>query len=441
MSATALDYRIDALYSGVHLMLTHLTQPILREVSLLTFAVALLACSSDDDSATQGPGLSESQSAEGALVVITERESTDSSSLHYLHVLDDWPSSGELDYSEALELGQPGVAFVQDQALYFYHAQAGKLEKLTLDDHGKPVRGEEISLMAYGISGFDAEPVRASADAAFIIDEKTAQLVRWSPSKMEIDSVEPINDEVLERDGLKVQFQLGVAAAGRVFTTASWRDWGESQVAEVAALGVFEQDALEDGMQAITDDRCAPSVGIGPFTDGDYVYLVSDGATGFDLLASPKKVDKPQCVVRMPADGDAFDEDYFIDLQELTGSPAIFTAFPMPEHKLLLHMWSPDEDIAQYMTSDDPEDAGWFWNRPAVYELVIVDLEDKSVTKVDLPLASARSPKTLIVDGDNYVQLFDEERASTLYRILPDGKATEVLTNPASTNVQFLGRL
>jgi hypothetical protein len=417
-------------------------QPILsnrRNLVAILVAAAFGACSSDDaDELALGPSNSLDVRSSGALVVVTERESSDGGSLHYLHVLSDWPSSGELDYSKATELGQPGVAFVQDHALYFYHAQAGKIEKITLDKDNKPVRGDEMSLAGRGITGFDAEPIRASAHKAFVVDEKTGQLVRWDPSKMEIDAVEQISGDVLKRDGLNLQFQLGVAAGKRVFTTASWRDWGTNTVAQVAALGVFEQDALDKGVTVLEDDRCAPSVSIGPFVDDDYVYLVSDGAQGYDLLASPKPVNKPQCVVRLHPDADAFDKDYFIDLQELTKSPAIYGAFPMREHKLLVHQWSSNEDVAKYKNTPD---AAWFWDRPASYELVIVDLHDKTVTKVDLPLASARSSKTLIVDGDNYVQLFDAKKASTLYRVATDGKTTKVLTNEASTNVQFLGRL
>jgi hypothetical protein len=407
----------------------------------------LCACSDDDkdhgdDHTAQPAADSTSKSSSGALVVVTERESTDGSSLHYLHVLKEWPSSGELDYSKAVELGEPGVAFVQDGAFFFYHAQAGKEEKITVDHDLQVTRGEgtdnEISFMGQGISGFDAEPVRVSSEIAFMIDEKTAQVLRWNPKKMEIDSTAAITgDDVLERDGLKVQFQLGVAAKSRVFTTANWRSWDTNTIEPYAALAAFNQDSPGE-MKIIQDDRCAPSVAIGPFVDQDYVYLVSDATQGYDILASTNKVDKHQCVVRMKPDADEFDSDYFIDLQDLTKSPAIYMAFPMAQHKLLVSLWSPNEDVAKYMTT---KDAAWFWNAPPTYDYVIIDLQTKKVTEVDLPLASARSPKQLIVDGENYVQLFREDKGTDLYRVSTDGKTTMVLSSPGSTNVQFLGRL
>lgn len=410
----------------------------LRSLTTLTLVAGLCACSDEDNDETpKGDVVST-----GALLVITERENTDGASFHYLHVLEKWPSSGELDYDKAIELGEPGVAFVQDGALFFYHAQAGTVEKITVDKQREVTRGEgtdnEISFIGRGISGFDAEPIRVSSDVAFMVDEKTAQIVRWNPSKMEIDTVEKINEDVMERDGLKVQFQLGVAAKDRVYTTANWRSWDTNTIEPYAALARFDQNKPSDGMTIIQDERCAPSVAVGPFVDGDDVYLVSDGTQGYDLLASPKKVEKPQCVVRLKANADEFDKDYFIDLQELTKSPAIYIAFPMAQHKLLVSMWSPDEDLSKYMTT---KDAAWFWDAPAVYEWVIIDLQTKKVTKVDLPLSSARSPKRLIVDNENYVQQFGKDKSSTLYRVKPDGKAEKVITSPGMSNVQFLGRL
>lgn len=411
----------------------------LRSFTTLTLVAALCACSDEDKDSPSGPS---EVTGTGALLVITERENTDSASIHYLHVLEEWPSSGELDYGKAIQLGQPGVAFVQDSALFFYHAQAGTLEKITVEEDLEVTRGEgtdnEISFVGRGISGFDAEPIRVSADVAFMVDEKSAQIVRWNPSKMEIDSVEKINEDVMERDGLKVQFQLGVAAKNRVFTTANWRSWDTNTIEQYAALASFDQNNISDGMSIVQDDRCAPSVAVSPFVDGDHVYLVSDGTQGYDILASPKKVEKPQCVVRMRADAHEFDKDYFIDLQELTGSPAIYIAFPMAQHKILVSLWSPDEDLSKYMTT---KDAAWFWDAPPVYEWVIIDLQTKKVTEVDLPLSSARSPKRLIVDNENYVQLFDKDKSSTLYRVKPDGKTEKVLSNPGMANVQFIGRL
>jgi hypothetical protein len=371
---------------------------------------------------------------------LTERSSNDLS-VHYLHVVDEWPESGELDYDRAVELGPPGVMRVDGSAIYFYHAEKGEIERLTVDDELNVTRDpKRLSFVAYGIKGFDPEPIWVSKTLAFMVDEKTAQVARFNPSTLRIEGVEPIDPNVLERDGLKVQFQLGIAAGDRLFTATSWRSWDTNTVYTATVLGVFNQADTANGPQLIEDKRCAASVAVGPFVDDKHVYAIGDGVNGFDILANPNLSDKPQCVVRMPIDGDAFDQDYFLDIQEVTGSPAIYMAYPMVEHKLLVSMWNPDVELS--VAKKDATKADWFWEGPPYYQYAIIDLETKAVTKVEgLPDAAMRSPKVLIVDERNYVQTFREDKGSDLHRIDPDGTVTKVLENSTSTNVQFIGRL
>jgi hypothetical protein len=373
-------------------------------------------------------------------VIVTERPAPDGSALHYLHVVADWPSNGELDYDRALELGTPGVSHAEEGAIFFYHAEEGKIEKFQVDKDLNITPGDAISFASYGIMGFDPEPIWVSADLAFLLDETSGQIARWSPSKMEIESVDPVDPDVLERDGLKVQFQLGIAAAGRLFTNVNWRNWDTNKVHPGVSLGVFAQDTPANGPQIVQDDRCAASVAVGPFKDADgYVYAVGDGAQGYDLVANPNKSPAPQCVVRMHQDADAFDQDFFIDLQKVTGSPAIYMIYPMADHKVLANMWSPDVDVS---TVADPSAPGWYWNLNPYFEYAIIDLTDGSSTKVDdLPRAAIQSQKTLVLDDHNYVQLFRDDRGSTLHRVDADGTVTKVLDNPTGTNVQYLGRL
>ena len=375
----------------------------------------------------------------GPLVILTERQSTEAA-FHYLHVVDEWPESGELDYDKALELGPPGVMKVVGDAIYFYHAQKGEIEKLTVDDDLTIERGPSLSFVAHGIMGYDPEPIWVSDELAFMVDEKTAQIARFDPSAMKIEDVVPIDPDVLERDGLKVQFQLGIAAGERLFTAVNWRSWDTNKVYTATVLGVFDQADPANGPQLIEDKRCAASVAVGPFADDQYVYAIGDGVNGFDLIANPRMSENPQCVVRMPIAGDAFEQDFFIDLQAVTGSPAIYMAYPMVEHKLLVSMWSPDVELS--VAKKDPDKADWFWEGPPYYEYAIIDLQTQELTKVEgLPRAAVRSPKVLILDQRNYVQTFREDKGTNLHRVDPDGSVREVLESPSSTKVEFIGRL
>jgi hypothetical protein len=207
-----------------------------------------------------------------------------------------------------------------------------------------------------------------------------------------------------------------------------------------AVLGAFDQGDTKDGPKLIEDQRCAASVTVSPFTDDNYIYAVGDGVNGFDILANPNKSANPQCVVRMKNDADAFEEDFFIDLQDVTKSPAIYMAYPMAGHKLLVSMWNPDVDVESVRKGS--EKADWFWQHPAKYVYAIIDLETKDVKRVDdIPETSVNTQKVLIVDGKNYVQTYRDDKGTDLHGVDPDGKVSDVLKSPSSTNVQFLGRL
>ncbi|MET0390761.1 MAG: hypothetical protein ABW321_32610 [Polyangiales bacterium] len=344
-----------------------------------------------DDAGANEPG-DASVAPTGPIVVVTERQSVDTA-LHYLHILDEWPASGELDYSQAIELGTPGVSRAGGGAYFFYSAEEGSIQKFEWAD-GKITRGPVIAFSGEGIMGFDPEPTWVSEELAFLIDELSGQVARWNPTTMEIESVVPIDPAALERDGLKGQFQHGLPVKGRLFTAINWRNWDTNTVFPGLALGIFDQDAPDNGPQLLlTDDRCAASVAISPFTNNDgYVYAVGDGAQGFDMIANPNKSPAPQCVVRIKDDGDALDSDWFVDLQEVTGSPAIYMVYPMANGKLLANLWSPDEDYTKYENEASP---GWYWELPPYFEYHIIDLEARTSTKVeDLPLAPIQSQKT-----------------------------------------------
>jgi hypothetical protein len=373
------------------------------------------------------------------LVVVTEVEGPDAA-LQYLHVVADWPEDGVLDYAETVELGEFPSVRAGDGAVFVYRAEDATLERFGVDEQ-LVVRSEaKISFGAYGITGWAAEIVWSSPDRAFLVDETSMQIVEFDPSVMEIVGAHDIDPSLATRDGLPVQFQQGVASDGRIYTAVNWRDWVSLVFVDLAAIGFFDADAPAAGFTILEDDRCASSVALSTFVDDDgYVYLVGDAGLGFDILASPNAPTGPQCVLRIAPGADAFDPDFFVDLQAATGSPGFYTAHPMPERKLLVNQWSPDVDLAGIA---DPADPSWYWDYPPYFEYAIVDLETStSVPVADLPRAAVQFSVTLRVDGTNYVQLYAEDGGATVYRVDTDGTATEVLGAEPGTDVQYLGRL
>lgn len=402
------------------------------------FAIAacLFGCSSKEEAQVKF----DVTASEHPLVIVTELQ-TPETAFHYLHIVQDWPSDGKLDESKALEYGTAGVTHVQHGLIYFYRPEEGQYVRYELQSDSTLSRSDPMSFMRYGISGNNAETIWAADDLAFMVDEDSGQIARWNPSEMKVEQVDPIDPDVLTRDGLKAQFQLGLVAKNRIFTSANWRSWDTNEVHQAAAVGIFDEDSPANGPKIVEDDRCAASVSVGNWLDdNDMLYAVGDGAQGFDVEGNPKKTPNPQCVVRMKDDGDAFDKDFFIDLQKVTGSPVIYFVYPMQDpHKILVNMWSPDVDINEVA---DPNNPGWWWNLNEDFEYTIVDMEKQTSDRItDLPRGSIQSQKNLTLDGLNYVQRFRDDRGSTLHRVNPDGTTEQVLDLPSGVNVQYISRL
>ena len=372
------------------------------------------------------------------LIIVTERESPEIS-LNYLHILPDWPSDGVLDYDAALELGEFVDVQAVGGALYAYRPSNFEVERLLVDADLNVTSSGRLSFANYGVDAY-SETIWVSPERAFLVDELSGQMVLWNPSRMEIIGATSIDPALLERDGMPAVLQRGMCVGERCVTAINWRDWSTDRYHSAAALAIFDGASDEPELTVVEDPRCAPSSSLAPFRDeAGNLYVIGDGGLGFDRLASPNKTALPQCVLRLPAGATEFDPDFFVDLNAVTGSPGFYTAHPMADRRLLVNTWSPAVDVA---TVADPVDPGWYWSYPPYFEYAIVDLEGAaSIPVPDLPRAAVQFSTTLRVDDENYVQLYQEDGSTSLYRVDTTGAVTRVLDSGRGTDVQYLGRL
>lgn len=379
--------------------------------------------------------------AKGPLVIVTEREGPEGP-MKYLHVVEDWPANGKLADGEAVELGPEVVAHAQDGAVFVYSYEDAIMQKYEVDEDLKVSRGDKISFSSYGITGYDPDAIWATSERAYMVDEATGQVVIWNPKTMRIEGTKPIADSILKKQDINVQLQQnGVVSGGRAYSSANWHNWDTYDFVTGVALAYFdvESDAPETKLLHDNSGRCVPSVAA-PFLDAEgNVYVLGDGALGFQVMASPKKSSLPQCVMRVKKGDSRFDPDFFVDVQEATGSPAFRSAYFMRGNKLLVNLWAPDvkpEDVVDTSSSD------WYWSLPPYFEWAIVDLETGTSEKVEgLPRGAAQFSLELKVDDTNYVQIYDQDKSATIHRVDPDGAVTTVLKPGTATDVQYLGRL
>jgi hypothetical protein len=379
-----------------------------------------------------------SSAEDGYLVVVTERESP-AVNLQYLHVLEDWPESGELDYDTAIELGEFVNVHAMGPAVFVHQPDDASVRKVVVKPDGTVTEDVTVSFANYGVAGFSGDMVYVSPTRAYFVDEAAAQIVIWDPSAMEVLGAASITKEALSRGDLVAQISRGIALDGEGFVAASYRNWDTLEYHDAAAIGVFDVTADEPELQIIEDDRCSSTVTT-PFDGGDgFIYLISDAALGFDALANPKRTEKSLCVLRMSPGTRKFDESFFVDLKEVLGSPGFYAAHPMKNRKLLVNLWAPDVELNSVA---NPEDSNWYWEYPPYFEYAIVDLASGKATPVpDLGRAAVQWSITLRVDGDTYVQAYREDTGSDVYRVDVDGSATRVLSNVAGADVQYMSRI
>jgi len=394
--------------------------------------------SGTDDGTSASTNDTPRASASGRLVVVTERESPETN-LQYLHVLEAWPESGELDYGDSVELGEFVNVHAMGNAVFVHQPENATVRRLVVDANGSIEDDVTISFAAYGALGSSGDMVYVNEERAFFLDEASAQIVSWSPSLMEVIDAAPIPEEALSRGAFPAQISRGMGLGGQAFVAASWRDWTTLEYHDAAALGVFDATSTQPQLRIIEDERCASTVTT-PFDGGDgFVYLISDAALGFDALANPNRTQKALCVLRMQPGAEGFDPDFFVDLGAALGSPGFYAAHPMEDGKLLVNTWAPDVALESVA---DPVDSGWYWSFPPYFEFAIVDLEAGTSVPVEgIPRAAVQWSLTLRVDGGTYVQTYRDDTGSDLHRVDLDGSVTRVLTNPVGADVQYLGHV
>jgi hypothetical protein len=390
-----------------------------------------------DASVVGGAGGAQGQATR--LVVVTERESPEVNA-QYLHLLEDWPESGQLDYQQAIEFGQYLTVRAQGDSVYIFDPEDSSLRRLRIGAAGV-IGDDRISFSRHGLT-INAEIIWESAERAFVVDEGSAQIVRFDPSQLKIETTSTVGEEFLSRGDFNTQFQQGVASGGKAFTAVNWRDWTTYEYEDRAAIGWFDTDAGAPEFHLLESAACAPTVALSPF-DGDdgYVYLMSDAALGFDALASPFRTEKPLCVLRVSTHSGELDDSFRLDLREVIGTPGFYTAHPMTGGKLLVHAWAPDVAVEEVA---DAESSDWYWAtpRPPYFEYHIVDLKRQTAVLVEeLPRAGVQFSSTLRVDGKNYVQLYRDDNGSDLFQVEPDGSTAQVLSNGSGSDVQYLGRV
>lgn len=175
---------------------------------------------------------------------------------------------------------------------------------------------------------------------------------------------------------------------------------------DTAFVAVYSYPDVEDEPIKIISDTRTSNIGVNGATTGlieaedGHLYSFSSGA---EMAGFAPASTKPSGILRIPAGETEFDEDYFFDVEEATGGEKLFWFDYVGDNKA----------IARLLTHDDGGVWSAFGREEFNQRLVILDLEEQSVTEVaNVPLHAKRySSPVLVEDGKVYVSIETETEA------------------------------
>ncbi|MEM9066920.1 MAG: hypothetical protein AAGE52_00400 [Myxococcota bacterium] len=379
----------------------------------LVIVIALLVGCGDDSAPVGDAGtdvaLDAAPATNPAFLVVNRVRTPDSRAI-FLNVLPDLEPR-TIEPGNGLEVGGSSRATVYDGKVYAFESETGEVARYRVTEGLELVEDGRFSMTGLGITRFRTQFIFLSPTRAYYVDIAGRQVVVFNPTAMEIVSTFPAVE--FERGDFNISVARPVQVGDRVMIAVAWDNASDGEF--VPSVAVVVLSATEDRVERIIeDDRCA--LAGGGFADGDRFYAIGDsGAGGFDIFGVAPIADP--CVVR--TDGETFD-DFVVDLRTVTGAPHFSDAIGAGDGTFVTRIYDSDID------PDTLTDPFGFFNLE-VWRYAIVEIETGTTSRIeDLPL-SGISFDPIVIEGDYYVQLVDEDEGrSTLYR-LSTGGATETV--------------
>jgi hypothetical protein len=380
-------------------------------------------------------------SGDSAVVTLIRTCSPESCN-HYLNVLPELPEDGNLDRSQAIELGD-AQGSVFNNAVYIFEYESQTVQRFALDEQGALQAGPRISFQGLGIVGVSGIlNAWASPERAFLLDPISAQIVTWNPTEMLVVTATPIPGAFLSRDGLNAEFSWPNVVNGRVLFNVNWFNWDTNQGHPSLALLSFDANGDTPEPVLLEDERCAGASTVAPFGGADErLYAIGDGMGGVMTLSTAG--DSGPCALRAVQGAAQFDPDYRLDLSAGVGVQAFGAGWPLPGgDALVAKVWTPAQAPQLPLTNLDEffESTEFSW--------ALVDLATGATRRIeDIPAGGWGNLTPLELDGVRYVQNYPPKDAddaypeATLYAVQADGSATAVLRGGSSGDFEMLGRL
>ena len=225
------------------------------------------------------------------------------------------------------------------------------ITRFDVDETGQFIEQGRISFQGVGTTFLGNTMAFLSATKAYFVDAGFPQIVVWDPARMEITNT--IDLSMTVRDGDRppsTTFFNYVIRENRMMVPMGWYGFDGQRTLPGTGLVVLDTDA-DTVVSYAVDDRCTAAVQLVQTANGDAFYSRGYRSTVFDDTLRGSS-DRPGCILRLPANAEAFDPDYLVNLEEISGGLA-GDIYPAPEDGFAFFSVL-DESLAGWDIETDP---------------------------------------------------------------------------------------
>lgn len=387
-----------------------------RSILLALAAPALVACG-DDGAAPPAP-----DAGDGPAYLVGTRVWDDSSTTSYFHVVPSIEADATIDPARALEVPGAAKLFAIGEVGWFAigGGEAPTITRYTLEGDAL-VEGETISLQAHGVDSLWDTVYVVSETKAYYPDRDGQQLIVWNPTAMEITGT--IDLAETGRDGYLALYGYAAIRRGdHLLFPVGWFDWSENDRV-LGETGLVVIDTTTDTLARFDVDARCGGVTQTIVTDGGDAYFVSSAlaAAAFRLERAPTE----PCALRVGAADDAFDPDYLVHLDALTGGALGGEPIAGGGDRIFLRVF--DESLATV----SPDNATWELTGQLAWHWYAWDVGAGEAARVEALAPSTADVLWFTVDGRVFgTQTTADYSETTLLELTADGGPRPAMTAP-----------
>lgn len=283
---------------------------------LAASALSLGGCSSsssDDDSANQD--------TDNPLYVLHSMSFNPDGTSSEIYVVDSLDTETEFDPARALSIDEFTVLSVPDDNpdRSFFVGQGSRpvIQKYIVSETGDIALDSEVSFANYGINSTSESYgglLFASAEKTYYISPNTAQAIVFNSQDMTI--TKSISLEGMLEDGMDTPgVNFPVLVDGRIILPGFYNNTVTGTVEKFSKVAII--DTTDDSVVYDSQNKCG-GLSFPAVDEDNNFYMASHGTVGINHAAGNIPEDNKPCIVRVLNGADGWDDDYYVNLLDLT---------------------------------------------------------------------------------------------------------------------------